>query len=159
MGGGQSELDSHEQAVWADLGLWWGLGPASTRAEQSAAPDRLQRPLRSRFWRQVSAGVRRQRREETPKTRKEHHTTTIGHIEDLQDNNAPRQRASKARTAKTRTPKTTLTPTTCRHGGRCRISVLPTHTLWGQGEATLESVPGRAPNHRLHPTPGSAVRL
>ena len=46
---------------------------------------------------QVKRGVRRQRREGTPKTRQEHHTTTIGHIEDLQDNNAPRQRASKTK--------------------------------------------------------------
>jgi hypothetical protein len=29
------------------------------RAEQRTAPDRLQRPLRSRFRRQVSASVRR----------------------------------------------------------------------------------------------------
>src|SRR5262245_46282387 len=39
---------------------WQSLLGAHPYAEQSAAPDCLQRPLRSRFRQQVSLGVRRQ---------------------------------------------------------------------------------------------------
>jgi len=43
--------------------FWGGYGPGTRysppgRAEQGTAPDCLQRPLRSRFRQQVSAGVR-----------------------------------------------------------------------------------------------------
>jgi hypothetical protein len=42
----------------------------SSRAEQSAAADALQRPLRSRFQARLSASVRRPRRTGKPQERK-----------------------------------------------------------------------------------------
>ena len=66
---------------------------------------------------------------------------------DIQDTGHPRHRASK----------TTHTHTTRGPGGRRRRIVYPAHPSWGHGEATREAVPGRAPNNRLHLTPGSGV--
>ena len=66
---------------------------------------------------------------------------------DIQDERHPRHKASK----------TTHTRATRGHRGWSRSIGRPFQTPWGHGEATWEAVPGRAPNQRLHLTPGSGV--
>ena len=133
--------------------------PAQGMAQQGPAGDGKQPPLmlRSGCLPRLRPSVRRQRRVGTPRQGESRTRRASPWPRDprrpafktqgIQDTGHSRHRAFK----------TIHTQTTRGPGDRRRRIVSPVHPPWGQGEATRAAVPGRAPNQRLHLTPGSGV--
>ena len=80
----------------------------------------------------------------------------VARSQETHDGQHPRQRTSKTKSIQDHAP--THTRATRGLQEPRHLLVRPSATPWGPGEVTRASVPGRAPNQRLHLTPGSGGR-